>query len=366
MLIEELRVSNVRNIANANLTLDPKLNFIIGRNGAGKSSLLEALSLLSSGKSFRTRKIQSVISEQQDELLIFARCSFQSQPYTIGIARNRRGEYRAKINGEPCHKLSEISRLLPIFVIAPGFYDDIANNRAGRLRLLDWGLFHVEHEFYGVWREFQQLLKQRNALLKQIKYKQIAATQLDYWDELFCERAENVTRLRQNYIARLSDTFAQGHKRYDEFQEAIQLGYATGLSAKYACLIDALRHQREYDIQKGITQSGPHRADLKLLKNKQPVMETASRGQQKIIVNRLMITLIEHYIKATQKGCLVALDDLASELDADNQNRLLQSLIGLEGAQLLVTSITQDSLPKAISGYNGHMFHVEHGRFQVH
>jgi DNA replication and repair protein RecF len=363
MLIEQLRVSNVRNITDALLDFDARLNIIIGQNGAGKSSLLEALSLLSSGKSFRTRKIQSVINSDQNELLIFARC--YAHKGSVGIARNRKGEFRAKINGNPCHKLSDISRLLPIFVIAPGFYDEVAGGRAARLKLVDWGLFHVEHKFYPAWREFSQLLKQRNALLKQIKHKKVSMSQLDYWDNLFCQKANEITQLRQQYIERLNQVFVDNETLYDSFQSQIELEYLNGFSSKYGDLAEAMSQQRDIDIVKGSTQSGPHRADVRLVKQGLSVFDIASRGQQKIIVNRLMMTIIGYFIKTTQKNCLVAMDDLASELDEDNQTRLLESLIGLDGTQLVVTSITQDSLPKAISGYNGRMFHVEHGCFQV-
>lgn len=365
MLIHQLRVSNVRNIAHATLELDPKLNFIIGLNGAGKSSLLEALSLLASGKSFRTRKVQNVISDNEKQLVLYAKCQSDSKPVSVGVLRDVKGEYRAKIDGEVCHRLSEISRLLPVFVVAPGFYDEVANQRAARLRLLDWGLFHVEHQFYPSWREYHRLLKQRNALLKQIKSKRASQSQLDYWDSLLCERAEEVGQLRLSYVKALAKAFDDNKDKFEAFHHDVSLSYSVGMSQKYSSLAEALKQQRELDIQRGSTQSGPHRADLSLKKAEQLVMDVASRGQQKVIVNRLMITLIEHFIHSTQKSCLVAIDDLASELDKANQNQLLQSLIGLEGAQIIVTGITQDSLPETISRYNGRMFHVEHGRFQV-
>lgn len=365
MLIQHLRVSNVRNITHASLELDPKLNFVIGRNGAGKSSLLEALSLLSSGKSFRTRKVQSVITENQNQLILFAKCLDSDKPTTVGILRDAKGEFRAKINGQPCHRLSEVSHLLPVFVVAPGFYDEISNQRAARLRLLDWGLFHVEHQFYPCWKEFHQLLKQRNALLKQIKIRKQSSSQLDYWDNLLSERAEQVSQLRAEYVKQLDKAFTSSKEHFEDFHQDIQLIYFSGVSKKFKSLKEALAEQREVDVQRGVTQSGPHRADLKLIKSGQPVMEVASRGQQKVVVNRIMITLIEHFIKVSGKSCLIAIDDLASELDKINQNQLLQSLMGLEGAQIIVTGITQDSLPEAISGYNGRMFHVEHGSFQV-
>ncbi|PWK46768.1 DNA replication/repair protein RecF [Pleionea mediterranea] len=364
MLIRQLKLSNVRNIAYADLSLHPKLTIITGDNGAGKSSLLEALSLLANGKSFRTGKVAKVIQSNTDKLTVFAHGFIEDYPFQVGLSRSLSGDYKAKINGDICQKQYELTQLLPVFSIVPGFYDQISLQRQARLKLLDWGVFHVEHNFYSVWRDFNKVLKQRNALLKQIKYKGHGLKDLSYWDSLFCNTSEQLTELRLRYFKSISQLFENNQLDYSEFLQGIDMEYLTG-SSKSSSLSEVLKNNQESDIQRGSTQSGPHRADFRLIKDKQNILETASRGQQKILINGVMLAMIQCFLMKNNKPCLICIDDLPSELDSSNQERLLKALMALEGAQIVLTAITQDSLPRAISGYNRQMFHVEHGQFQV-
>lgn len=365
MLIRQLKLSNVRNIAYADLQLHPKLTVITGDNGAGKSSLLEALSLLANGKSFRTGKVAKVIQADTDKLTVFAHGFTEHYPFQVGLSRSLSGDYKAKINGDICQKQYDLTQLLPVFSIVPGFYDQISLQRQARLKLLDWGVFHVEQNFYSVWRDFNKVLKQRNALLKQIKYKGRGHKDLSYWNSLFCQTSEQLTAIRLHYFDSIRELFNSHSFGYSEFFNGIELDYLSGFS-KSSSLSEVLDNNQDSDIQRGSTQSGPHRADFRLIKDKQNILETASRGQQKILINGVMLAMIQCFLAKKSKPCLICIDDLPSELDSHNQERLIAALMALEGAQIVLTAITQDSLPRAISGYNRQMFHVEHGQFQVH
>jgi len=363
MLIHQLSLSNVRNIARAQLTLHPKLNIITGSNGAGKSSLLEALSIISAGKSFRTANIRKVIKEDADALTVFCTLQGPDGIQKIGLQRDLQGGFKAKRDGKNLTRLVDVSKQLPIFIIYPGFYEQVAEKRANRLKVFDWGVFHVEHNFFELWSKYSKTLKQRNALLKQIKSRVKSNDQLLYWNKTLSALGNELNKSRLRYIDSISTIFQETLSNTKLKDSNIQLSYYRGFNKDHDFL-SLLEETSEKDILRGTTQIGPHRADVRFLSSGQNIFEKASRGQQKMLVNALLISMIKRFSEDSGRASMVCLDDLPSELDEYNQEDLIAALSALPMAQILITAITENSLPEAISGYNRHMFHVEHGMFQ--
>ncbi len=364
MLIHRLKVSDVRNIAHADLQFNHPLAIITGKNGAGKSSIIEALSILSTGRSFRSSSIQQIIRSTRTDLSVFAKGVNCGATYSAGILRNQQGQFKAKLNGENLKRQYELTEHIPVFSIVPGIYEEIANQRKARMRLLDWGVFHVEHQFFATWRDYKQALRQRNAVLKQIKLRKALPKSLDYWESSFVALAERLTEIRSRYVERLQPYFNECGQRFGELLANKRLVYKQGFSQGMS-YSEVLEKNKENDIKRGFTQAGPHRGDFILLKGNENVFDFVSRGQQKVLINALMLSVIALFTVTCDKECLVCIDDLPSELDLERQEQLIAALTALERTQLLVTAITEDSLPGAISGYNRDMFHVEQGEFRV-
>ena len=167
MSLTYLKVHDFRAFETVTLEPGPKLNLIIGANGSGKTSLLEAIHVLSLGRSFRSAHTTPLIRYGAKSLQVFARYQNLTSASTnaLGIERDRHG-YQVRIDGQDVSRLSELARVLPVRGITPdihyGFYQSAKHRRA----LIDWGLFHVEQRFYPVWLEYRRTLKQRNALLR--------------------------------------------------------------------------------------------------------------------------------------------------------------------------------------------------------
>ncbi|MCO7226624.1 DNA replication/repair protein RecF [Pleionea sp. CnH1-48] len=370
MLFKEIRLTNIRNIPSAVLQLRSKLNVVIGENGAGKTSLLEGISVLANGRSFRTSKIPKVITRDSANLTVFAEANQLDQTFRLGLLRDSQGSFQAKINGQKCNTLSEISKILPVITIAPGYYDNILTQRKERSKLFDWGLFHVEHSFHHYWLQYGKILKQRNALLKKIKDARFTdkaqepglIKHLSHWDSLLVDAAKPITEQRKNYVAQMNEMLSDFQPFLTSLQETISLVYRDGWSSKKS-LKEHIESGRERDIQLGYTRSGPHRSDIDILLGNEQAVEIASRGQQKLIVSTLVLSIIKKFISTTQKHCFIAIDDLPAELDSVNQATLIRLLMSMKNVQILLTAISLDSLKEAISGYNSLMFHVEHGQF---
>ncbi|NVJ60140.1 MAG: DNA replication and repair protein RecF [Gammaproteobacteria bacterium] len=364
MLLHDLSVYNVRNIKHAHLVFNSKFNFVIGANGAGKSSLLEALSVISTSKSFRTRQLAKIMSSDVDSLTITCKGNNNESDFVVGIRRFKNGGFEAKCNGNKINQLSLITQLLPIIGVYPGFYERVAEKRQERLKLLDWCLFHVEQSYFEYWRQYNKILKQRNALLKQIKLKVNRPTDLDYWDSLIIKAGNQLITSRAGMVQQLNPRFEGYIKKFEIEGLEASLRAASGVRQD-SSFKECLESSRDTDIQKGFTTYGPHKADLKVMHSGKLLFDIASRGQQKLVINALVLSMVNLFNHTTRRSSLVFIDDLPSELDEHSQTKLLGSLDELEDTQILITAINQDSLPKTISGYNRQMFHVKHGVFQV-
>jgi len=347
MSLGELRIENLRCIESAALEFSSELNLVSGENGAGKTSILEAIFLLGRGRSFRTRTTERLIRHGQDALTVFGRTQ-DLPPTAAGIEVAKEGT-RARINGENVQTLLQLSGVLPVQAIDPDIHKLIEHGPERRRRWLDWLVFHVEPTFAAQWTRYQRALKQRNAALK------AGMPDVTNWDVVLVEAGEAISKARESALRRLTPYLERLFAAFSGL--AVQIGLQAGWSADRT-LQEQLRANLERDRERGLTHSGPHRADVDLRIKGRVAREVLSRGQQKLtavamIVSQLQLLRAELGVQAT-----LLLDDPAAELDAKNLRRLFDELRSLE-CQMIATSLTPETAlfqaPKAT-------FHVEQGR----
>ena len=347
MSLAELRIENLRCVEAAVLEFSPELNLIAGANGAGKTSILEAIFLLGRGRSFRTRSSEKLIRHGQPRLTVYGRTD-DSPPKAAGIEIAADGRTRARINGENAASLLELSGVVPVQAIDPEVHKLVDQGPERRRRWLDWLVFHVEPAFATQWSRYNRALKQRNAALR-------SNQAFDLWDKELVANGVAITEARSRTLARLLPRLIETFSRFGDLD--VTPSFTTGWAAEEP-FETALRDHRDRDRQRGTTTSGPHRADVNLRRNHRAARETLSRGQQKLtaiamIVSQLRMLQDESGIKA-----VLLLDDPAAELDEKNLQRLFDELAALRG-QMIATSLTPETAlfqaPKAT-------FHVEQGR----
>ena len=194
MILADLKIHHLRNIASAHLLLNSRFNFIIGPNGSGKTSILEALYLLSCGHSFRSREISPIITHEQSALTVFARAVDQE---TISIQKSCSEPTQIKLNNLFCTSTSQLAYSLPCQVFYSDIFQIIDAGASIRRSVLDWGLFHVKHNYLSLLKEYKKTLKQRNALLK---------THAPYahfipWDKQLNNLSKELDILREEYFS---------------------------------------------------------------------------------------------------------------------------------------------------------------------
>ena len=161
MPLIDLKVSNVRNLKEVEISPATQINILYGANASGKTSLLESIYLLSRGKSFRTQHIKNIINDKSTTLSISSHVSHSAgQNTSLGI-EHRDGQLRMKAEGALLKRASDLASYLPLVVIHRECHQILNLGPRYRRRFLDWGVFHVEPSFLPVWRRYVRALKQR-------------------------------------------------------------------------------------------------------------------------------------------------------------------------------------------------------------
>jgi DNA replication and repair protein RecF len=348
MPLAELRVENLRCIESAALEFSPELNLIAGENGAGKTSILEAIFLLGRGRSFRTRSSERLIRYHQPKLTVFGRTD-DSPSRHAGIEVAADGGTRARINGEAAASLLELSGILPVQAIDPEIHKLVDQGPERRRRWLDWLVFHVEPSFGIHWARYSRALKQRNAALR------AGMSEISAWDAELIRNGSAITEARQRSLARLIPCLEKTFERFGGLD--VSVGFTTGWLAGTS-FEDSLRTHADRDRTRGTTTAGPHRADVTLRRSHRVARETLSRGQQKLTAVAMIVSQLRLLQEELNLRAVLLLDDPAAELDDKNLQRLFDELSALR-CQMIATSLTQETAlfqaPKAT-------FHVEQGR----
>ncbi len=357
MSLIRLDIHNFRNIISASLYPVSGVNIIYGKNGSGKTSILEAIYFLAHNRSFKSRLIKHITNKDMTEFSLFGQLQAQEQAISVGISRQNSGESKIRIANETIQKSADLAELMPVQVINPDSYRILESGPKYRRQFLDWGLFHVEQSFFQHWKSLQRLLKQRNAALKQVK----SYSELQVWDEELQHTAQQIDALRKEYITGLVPVFNRVFSNLLQCKD-VSLDYVRGWDQQ-ADYIDVLKHSFERDSYLGYTQYGPQRADLSIKINKVPIYERFSRGQQKLLLVALRLAQGILLREQAQKSCIYLVDDLAAELDETRQAYVCQVLVDL-AAQVFVTCVTQNTYSESFSDVPHKLFHVEHGIFQ--
>ncbi len=351
MPLTSLDISNLRNIEKTVLHCHSSLNVIVGANGSGKTSLLEAIYLLGRGRSFRTSSHHSIIQNGQKEIFIVGKTTEQSAQF-IGIHISD-GNLKAKANGQYLSKSSQLALILPLLMISPDADKLILGSPKQRRRFIDWGLFHVEQGYLTQWKRYNRVLTQRNTLLRQG-----ACEETRHWDEQLITHANKLTQARMEYCIALEEIF-QAYLALLTSGLQLDLSYRPGWSADET-FSTALSRGLERDIKSGFTQKGPHRADLYITTHNRKAASYLSGGQQKLAACALILAQAKLLNERLGNTGVLLVDDLPAELDLNHRQNFLALLREL-GSQLFVTT-TEESLLPLDSFPNYSVFHVEHGQ----
>ena len=353
--ILKLELKQFRNIEVAELSLSPRFNLISGKNGSGKTSLLEAIYLLGCGKSFRSTQVEPLIREEANATIIHGE---NEDGFSIGLKKSRNQKHTLKLNGATQPNWDNVARTLPTRILDSGTFRLLEGGPRARRQFMDWGVFHVEHRFVDYWRRSRKSLANRNRLLKS---QPLDRSQLLPWDRELASAGEEMDRSRRRYMDRFIPVFQSIYSELTGgMSDELTISYLRGWQEDLA-LLEALQQSRESDIRYGVSRTGPQRADIEIRLGKRKALELLSRGQQKLLVCALQLAQGRLLTASIHRQCVFLVDDLPSELDRDNRIRVLDQLAGLN-SQIFITAVDPGSLDFISAQHSeAMMFHVEHG-----
>lgn len=366
MRLASIRIRNVRALAEVAIEPGPRINVLAGPNGSGKTSFLEAVHLLSLGRSFRTRRVRAVIRHGVDSLTVSGRVlrggeEEDGAETRIGIEREAT-RARFRVDGEEVRSVSSLARRLPAMVIAPEGLKALLEGGEHRRRLLDWTLFHVEPQYLGVLQRYGHVLRQRNALLREPPRAGVAQ-ELDAWEEQLADCGERLDSMRRLHMESDAMRGTVGRMMEELLSEPVTWEYRSGWE-RGADLRGLLAAQRARDRQAGFTTAGPHRADFVWRRRRGGMArDSLSRGQGRLLVMAFEMAQAAYVAESADTRPVLLVDDLGTELDVENMQRLLSRIAAL-GLQVFISSVLEELTTLVRSSGTARLFHVKQG--EVH
>ena len=328
MFLSRLVISDFRNLEMLDFKPAPGFNVIYGPNGSGKSSVLEAVSYLALGRSFRGYNYQFLIKNGRKSFSVFASVKENHAALTdnIGIAKGRGEDLQIKINGSKVQRLIDLVDKICVQIIHPQGIELVTQGPELRRNFIDWGVYYSEPKFKDLWFNYKRVIKQRNILLK----SKASDFEISVWDELLSSLSEKLNVFLSAQCEQFLPKFSLKFELHSGWNKDFKLR-------------DLLAQNLEKDRVLGYTFYGCHRADLKIKSDSVSAGATLSRGQLKLLVCAMRLAqglLLKH---ETGRSCIYLIDDLNSELDSNSQKILLDNLKQCS-CQVFITNISREMM----------------------
>lgn len=352
-MLEHIEIKRVRNLAALDVSLGSGATALFGANGSGKTSFLEAVHLLGVGRSFRTHQSKPIIQHGAASCRVVGQVNRGGRQFVMGIEKHRDGQVRAKVNGDSIPSLSELAQQLPLVLLDTDGLSLLTGAPEGRRRLLDGTLFHVEQAFLPLWKRYSHSLRQRNSGLRRGILSSDKA-----WRRELADTGERLTQARLSAVERYAEKLKQLAPAVSSDLAGVEIAFRAGWDRRESLEV-VLEKSADSDAAQGFTQSGPHRADLRLSVNRVPAAEVLSRGQMKLLLVALKLAQGQIIEEASRVPPLYLIDDLPAELDARHCASVCAQLRG--GRQVIMTAVDRASLQRAWGDEPMSLFHVEQG-----
>ncbi len=353
MYIKEIDLQNFRNYNVQKVQLDKGINIFYGDNAQGKTNLLEAIFLCSIGKSFRTNKDKELINFNKDYADI--EISYEKKDRSGKINLRIDDKKRFLVNNVPVKKTSEIIGNIYIVLFTPDDINILKNGPSKRRRFLDIMISQLRPKYIYSLNQYNKIIAQRNAYLKQIKFSDVNYNLLDIWDENLSIYGEKIHNYREEFIKKIIDKINYIHGNITNKNEKIDIQYIYNFKDRKDFL-EKLKNNRNLDIKTGMTNAGIQREDFVISINGKKLNLYGSQGQHRTAVLSLKITELEIIKDELEEKPILLLDDFMSELDSKRRLNLLDLM---ENNQVIITCTEKGVFDK--QDINAKYFYVDNG-----
>lgn len=324
MVIQSVELKNFRNYHTLSMEFDQGTNILYGDNAQGKTNILEALYLSGTTKSHRSCKDKEMIRFKHEESHIRTTILKNEISYRIDMHLKKNKAKGVAVNGIPIKKAGDLFGILNLVFFSPEDLNIIKNGPAERRRFLNMELCQLNKLYLQNLINYNRILKQRNALLKDISVQPSLRGTLDIWDMQLVEYGRQIIKERIEFIEKLNEIIYPIHHNLSGKKEDLRIRYEPNiLPEEYE---QALMKAREQDIYRKMTSVGPHRDDILFQMKEVDIRKFGSQGQQRTSALSLKLAEIELVRDVIHDKPILLLDDVLSELDSNRQNYLLNSI----------------------------------------
>jgi len=355
MNVVSLHVSGFRNLSDTVIEPQNGMNVFYGDNAHGKTNLLEAIWMMTGGKSFRGSKDHELVGFGKDSARVQTRFEAGRRTQTIDMTIDKRR--KASLNGLPLATVKRLTGQFCAVIFSPDHLTLVKEGPEGRRRFTDAACCQLRPLFMPVLADYTRVLTQRNRLIKAMRSGEQAVDDvlIDTFDERLAESGAQVRQFRKDYIEALSPHVSTIYDGLSRGREQMLLQYDPKETDKDA-LYAALRASRTTDMKAGFTTVGPHRDDIDILIGGTSARLYASQGQQRSAVLSLKLAESTLLSQSYNEKPIILLDDVMSELDSSRQEYILNHI---EGFQVFVTCCDPAAIEKLAGGS---IYHIENGR----
>lgn len=334
MYLKRLLLKNFRSFSNKQIEFSPSINCILGNNGIGKTTLLEAIIFLSTGKSFRTNQYTDLIQEGKEYMYIEGHFVHQEEDLEIKVFFNGK-QKKISQNGIAKNTFSSLLSSFPSVIFTPLDMQLIDYSPIYRRRFLNIQQAQIDEEYrYHLYR-FSKVLQQRNSALRMRKSSLVVP-----WEASLSESGFYITQKRERMVEELNGFIKKNTAHLSDYSEEFMLSYAPSIPniGNISQLCSVYEENRERDIRNQITTLGIHRDDLLFVQKKSPkqMKKFSSEGQKRTALFAMKLAEWHRLEQTTEKSPIFCLDDLSLHLDSQRLENFTHSLTALK--QVIITS----------------------------
>jgi len=340
--IENLKLHNFRNLKNQEVSFEPGINLIVGKNGQGKTNLIEAIDFLGTSRSFRTSIVKELINWQEESLSVFASIHQSSGEVKLGISLEK-GRKKAYLNGESIGRFQDYLGQLVCVSFSPSDIGLIKEGPQTRRKFIDRHIVDLKPSFIGELLNYNKALKNKNNLLKNGMTR---SADLDPWDYILAETGSRIRIERRKFLSMLeiiADKFYQNLSQTDGLLTLVageerSIAGAGKPEEEKERLYQQLQESRPQQIRQRQTIVGPHRDNIFIYLGNHDSRVFASQGQSRSLVLCLKLGVIQLLEDKTSDSPVILLDDVDSELDAGRRRAFFSSALQEKDRQVFITT----------------------------
>lgn len=369
MVINRIYANGYKNLSDIDISTDKKLNIFCGDNAQGKTNLIEAIWLCTGCKSFRGTRDKDFIGfdKQDSEIKILFENNIREQEILFRVQKSNIKDKLVTLNGVKLPLLSRLFGNLKAVIFTPEDLELSKGSPDNRRTFVDLSVSQIKPSYVSALNKYNNILSQRNALLKNIAFGTQDANSLDIWDEQLAKTGSYISVLRYTYCNKLNIYTNKLYNLITDSKEKLNLYYQSTVfdtlenktdyeNELFEIYYDKLKKNRQYDIKAGFTLYGIHRDDIITKINNLATREFGSQGQSRSVALVMKLAQAQILTDETGEAPVMLLDDVLSELDVKRQKFILQSI---EGMQVFITCCDDKFLQRMTKGK---IFHLKNGK----